>query len=323
MAIEFVAVVDGGASRTRCAILTRGGKQLSYAEAGASNYYGADSERTSQSLTEAVRAALKDAGLKSSDAACVSAGMASVSPNGNGATEIDLILSYLGFKRRIVRGDLVVAHAGAFDRGPGVIVIAGTGSSCFGISSQGKRLKIGGWGPVYSDEGSGYHIGRMALNAAAKAYDGYGQATSLVDLISQHLKISDFCQSLDWVFRGQPTARQLASLAEVVQKAATEGDAVATAIMVQAGEDLAAMAIYTLQKLLVDDPQAKVSYAGGILSSCDIVRETFITAIRRAMPNAEVIPPRYPPYIGAFLLACAELGWTVGHSLAINSDFQK
>ena len=211
---EFVAAVDGGASRTRCAIFTRDGRQLSYSEAGGSNYYGANLEQTSHALTTAVTEALNHAGVSASDAACVTAGMASVSPDGEGAAELDPVFERLGFAQRTVVGDLNIAHVGALDRRPGVLVIAGTGSSCLGIAADGKRLKIGGWGPTYGDEGSGYHIGRMALNAAAKAYDGYGPPTKLVKYISQALAISDFRDSLDCVYRRQFSACQVAGLAE-------------------------------------------------------------------------------------------------------------
>jgi glucosamine kinase len=158
---EFVVAVDGGASRTRCAILTHDGGQIGYSESGASNYYGSNFEQTSQALTAAVTAALNDAGVFAAEAACATAGMASVSPEGEGAAEADLVLERMGFARRQVVGDLIIAHAGALDRGPGVMVIAGTGSSCIGIAADGRRLKIGGWGPTYGDEGSGYHIGRI------------------------------------------------------------------------------------------------------------------------------------------------------------------
>jgi glucosamine kinase len=306
---EFIAVVDGGASRTRCAILDRDGQQVSYCESGASNYYGSNFERTSQALTAAVARALKDAGACAADAVCVTAGMASVGPNGEGAEEADLVLERLGFTRRIVVGDVLIAHMGALDCGPGVLVIAGTGSSCIGIAADGRQLKIGGWGPAYGDEGSGYQIGRSALNAAAKAYDGYGPPTMLVDAISQALEISDFHHSLNCVYGRQFSTGQIAELAKAVHQAAAAGDAVATSILTDAAEALAAMAISTLQRLFAGEPSPKVSFAGNLIVSCDTVRKHFAESIRRAVPNSQVVPPHYPPYMGAFLLACAELGW--------------
>jgi glucosamine kinase len=315
MRSELVAVVDGGASRTRCAILDRDGRQISYSEAGGSNYHGFDFERTSQALTAAVTEALTDARTTASDIVCVTAGMASVGPGGEGAEEADLVLERLGFTRRKVVGDLLIAHAGALDGEPGVLVIAGTGSSCIGIAADGSQLKIGGWGPAYGDEGSGYQIGRSALNAAARAYDGYGPSTMLVEMISQALKITDFQQSLSCVYGGHLSTAQIAELARAAQQAADAGDAVATSLLINAAEDLAAMATSVVQRLFVQETSPKVSFAGSVLVSFETIQTHFAESIRRAVPHAQVLSPRHPPYFGAFLLACSELGWSrVAHS---------
>lgn len=307
---ELVAVVDGGASRTRCAILTRGGQQIAYAESGGSNYYGADPELTERALREAVTAALEKAGVTAVDVACITAGIASVNPDGKGAAKLEPVFERLGFARRTVVGDLNIAHVGALDRRPGVLVIAGTGSSCLGIAADGKILKVGGWGPAYGDEGSGYYIGRTALNAAAKACDGYGPPTMLVDYIGQALGISDFHDSLDFVYRRTFSASQMAGFAQAAQLAAAAGDAVANSILSSAAGDLATLAVFVVQRLFAADPSPLVSFAGSLLVSCDTMRSHFADAVHRAAPNAQVVAPRYPPYIGAFLMACSMLGWT-------------
>jgi len=312
---EFVVVVDGGASRTRCAILTRDGRQTGYAESGGSNYYGTDPELTEQALTQALTAALDEAGVVAGDAVCVTAGMASVSPDGKGAAELEPVFEHLGFAHPMIVGDLNIAHVGALDRQPGVLVIAGTGSSCLGIAADGRTLKIGGWGPAYGDEGSGYQIGRTGLNAAAKACDGYGPPTLLVEYICQALRISDFHDSSNFVYQREFTASQMAGLARTVQQAAAAGDAVANSILSVAAEDLATMAISVVQRLFSGEPSPSVSFAGSLLVNCDVMRTRFTDAVHRAVPNAKVMPPRYPPYIGGFLMACAKLGWMPGANL--------
>ncbi len=312
---EFVVVLDGGASRTRCAILARDGQQLGYDESGGSNYYGADLDLTEQALKDAVTAALKQAGLNAKDAVCVTAGIASVTPDGKGAAELDPVFERMGFASRAVVGDLNIAHVGALDRRPGVLVIAGTGSSSLGIAADGRMLRMGGWGPIYGDDGSGYQIGRAALNAAAKACDGYGPPTMLVEYICRALGISSFRDSPDLVYQRHFSVSEIAGLTRPVQQAATAGDAVANTILSAAAEDLATLAVSVLQRLFSGEPSPLVSFAGSLLASWDTMRTQFTQAIRRTVPTAQVIAPRYPPYIGAFLLACSTLGWTPGPNL--------
>jgi N-acetylglucosamine kinase-like BadF-type ATPase len=101
----------------------------------------------------------------------------------------------------------------------------------------------------------------------------------------------------------------MAGLAEAAQRAAAEGDAVAGSILATAAADLATMAISVLQRLFPEDSSPLVSFAGSLLVSCEAIRRPFTEGVLRAVPNAQVIPPHYPPYIGAFLLACSTLGW--------------
>ena len=73
-----------------------------------------------------------------------------------------------------VVGDMVIAMEAAFGGGPGVIVIAGTGSIAYGRNSAGQTARAGGWGFAISDEGSGHWIGRSAVAACMRAFDEAG-----------------------------------------------------------------------------------------------------------------------------------------------------
>jgi N-acetylglucosamine kinase-like BadF-type ATPase len=139
--------------------------------------------------------------------------------------------------------------------------------------------------------------------------------TTSDEFISRALEISDFHDSLDCVYRRQFSARQIAGLAEAATRAAAAGDEVASSILASAAEDLATMAVSVLQRLLPEEPSPLVSFAGSVLISCEAIRNRFTEAVQRAVPRAQVIPPRYPPFIGAFLLACSTLGWTPGPDL--------
>ena len=67
--------------------------------------------------------------------------------------------------------DAVIALEAAFGPGPGVIVIAGTGSVAYGRNVAGQTAHAGGWGFAISDEGSGHWIGRTAVSGVMRAYD--------------------------------------------------------------------------------------------------------------------------------------------------------
>ncbi len=85
----------------------------------------------------------------------IAAGLAGVDYDGSGEPEMRELFVDLGYKNSLIEGDMVMAHSGALAGDPGVLALAGTGSSVLGIGQGGERVKVGGWGPVFGDEGSG------------------------------------------------------------------------------------------------------------------------------------------------------------------------
>ena len=49
-----------------------------------------------------------------------------------------------------------------------VLIVSGTGSACYARNPNGKEIKVGGWGHLLGDKGSGYAIGLRALKAAPR-----------------------------------------------------------------------------------------------------------------------------------------------------------
>jgi hypothetical protein len=58
--------------------------------------------------------------------------------------------------------DYAIAHLAAFGGGPGVVLVASTGSAAFARGAGGREARAGGYGPLLGDEGSGFWLGREA-----------------------------------------------------------------------------------------------------------------------------------------------------------------
>jgi N-acetylmuramic acid 6-phosphate etherase len=82
------------------------------------------------------------------------------------------LLTSLRTERVAVTSDAVIAHAGALDGKPGVVLIAGTGVVALAIGADGALRTADGWGPWLGDEGGGAWIGTAGLRAALRALDG-------------------------------------------------------------------------------------------------------------------------------------------------------
>ena len=144
------------------------------------------------------------------------------------------LLASLRAERVAVTSDAVIAHAGALNGQPGVVLIAGTGVVALAIDADGALCTADGWGPWLGDEGGGAWIGAAGLRAALRAHDGRGPSTTLLDAARAR-----FGAPATWP--AQLTgAAALASFAPDVL--AAEGDAAALAIVNAAADALAATA---------------------------------------------------------------------------------
>ncbi len=157
----------------------------------------------------------------------------------------DAVLAALRAQRVAVTSDAVIAHAGALDGQPGVVLIAGTGVMALELDADGALRTADGWGPWLGDDGGGAWIGAAGLRAALRAHDGRGPSTTLLDAARARFGAPE-----TW-----PTqltgAAALASFAPDVL--AAQGDAAARAIVSAAAEALAATA-----RAIGDGPVAMV-----------------------------------------------------------------
>lgn len=313
--MEIVLAIDGGGSRTRCLAIDRQGQVVSKAQSGPSNHLLVAGDVVRRSLAEAIDQTLRSCRLDRDEVVCVSAGLAGVDFDGAGAPAMEELLRELGARRVVVNGDMVIAHAGALGMQEGVIALAGTGSAILGIGANGERVKVGGWGPVYGDEGAAYRIAQMSLRAAAREYDGRGPSTVLTKTLLGALGLREFRETVARVYVEGMETREIAALSSVAYEAAVAGDEVARAIFLQAGEELAESVAAAIRQLDFTGTEILVSYQGTVLEACTLVRESFGDALRGCFPNIAIVPPRYEPVVGAYLLGCQAVDWRVDENV--------
>ncbi len=135
--------------------------------------------------------------------------------------------------------DMVCGWAGSLAGADGVNVIAGTGSMTYGRRA-GAGVRVGGWGELFGDEGSGYWIGIRALRAFSKMSDGRAERGPLHDVLSRDLALDADIDLIGLVLHQWQGARQqIAALAPAVREAAISGDHRAQAILTDAAAELA------------------------------------------------------------------------------------
>lgn len=282
--------VDAGATRTRAVAVSDDGTMTGSGETGPANPHNIGPGPAAAEIGRAIRDASPD-----EQPEVLVAGVAGVE-DPELQRELRYALEALQPAREIrLYSDFAIALDGAFLGGPGVIVIAGTGSVAYGRNARGEEARAGGWGHLVDDLGSGYDISRRALHAVIRAYDGRGQPTALSQMLQEAVEV-ETPPLLIAAVRRMDHAR-IASLARIVVKSADGGDAVARMIIRNAASELAAMATAVWQRLNLDE-ETPVAPVGGLFADSRI-RKAFAASLARKCPQAVVGPPRLPPVAGA------------------------
>ena len=304
--MSVILAVDGGGSRTRCVAFDDAGNALGSGESGPSNHLLVELSTVAASIKEAISDALTAANKTRGDVSLVAAGLAGVDYDGSGESEMRELFRDLGYEKTLIEGDMVMAHAGALAGEPGVLALAGTGSSVLGISAKGSRVKVGGWGPVFGDEGSAHRIGQSALRAAASDFDGRGPKTDLTGAIIETMGLNSFEESVKAIYIKGMEPREIARLSKTANAVAEAGDEVARRIFETAGIELAACVAAAVVRLAADG-EILVSYEGSVITSCGLMRDSFCQHLLAEFPSVTIVPPRFSPVVGAYLLGRTKL----------------
>lgn len=301
---ELVLALDGGQTSTLAVIADLSGRLLAAGLGGPCNHFvePGGPERFRRALEESIGQAKQALGLGRVRFACACFGC----PTG-GAEGRRIIDSLVEAETFAFVGDQVTAFLAAHAGQPGVVVISGGGSVAYGEDGAGRTASVGGWGYLMGDEGSGYDIARRALSAATRGSDGRGPQTALTQTIPRFLGYADLRALHRGIYSFAVTRDQLASLATPVGRAARRGDAVARAILAQAGRDLAEAAVAVVRQLGLPAPRASI--VGGVAQSGRWLWEPFGEALQAKVPGVRVVRPRFQPAVGAVLAAYRALGF--------------
>ncbi|MEO8725474.1 MAG: BadF/BadG/BcrA/BcrD ATPase family protein [Acidobacteriaceae bacterium] len=193
-------------------------------------------------------------------------------------------------------GDHVVAHRAAFPDGVGVIVIAGTGSVCYGRNVRGIEARAGGHGPVVSDEGSASWIGREAVRRVLRAHDRR-QTLPLLQAIVDYWELKDIKALVGHANR--IAAAEFAALYPAVSRAAELADELALALLRDAATELAQLAEIVAQRIGIEE----IALAGGTADASARLRREFATAVKLLIPHANIRSGSVNPAEGALRIA--------------------
>ena len=295
--MKFIAGIDGGGTKTIVICSDLNGKILKEHKFGPFNVNSIGKEGFA-ALMEEICAFLQEMGQCA--ALCIGAAGCS---NPSMQEVVKAAMERAGIANWKLVGDHEIALSGALEGKPGICLGVGTGTFCFGKNDNGESLRTGGWGHLIGDEGSGYALGRDALSAVTRHWDGYGEATSLTRAVKEEMKLDTHEKLVAYVYGNDKSA--VAAFSRIVEREAKAGDAVANAILRNNAKALARQAAATAKHLQMERGEAVL--LGGLVESDTVYRSFLQEAMMEFMPDFLCIVPKQTAAVGAVIMAGQQL----------------
>ena len=289
----FIAGIDGGGTRTRLEIRDTDNNLLRREVFGPFNL-NSIGEEAFRSLLGQVFESCGD--MTACASLCV--GAAGISNRKVGQIlreELDKVGFHGAYQ---LCGDQAIALRGAIDD-PGVAVIAGTGSICFGKNAAGQTARSGGYGHLIDDGGSGYALGRDVLSCAVRAVDGRGNSRGVLEAVYAQLQADRPEQIISFVYSPNTDKSAIARFSWIALEQAAAGDAGAQEILTRNAGELAQLVQTVQRKLGLEG--CRIAFLGGLLTGDNLYRQTVSEALS---PLGTVLVPEHDALWGA-----AQMAW--------------
>lgn len=313
--------VDGGGTKCLAVFTDRQGNVLGQGRGGSSNYHGIGKEGTIRELVSAINEAI--ANLHQSggntlvpyaeiEVECAVFALAGLDTEYDRLAITGLVKEVLTklplqIGHLIVENDGYAALLGATGGQPGILVISGTGSIIYGIDEQGRTARAGGWGHRVGDEGSGYWIGKQAVMAILKAYDGRGAGTRLREWVLPYLGMEQEEDLFNWMYGSAYSIEKVSRLSRAVGQAAAAGDKEAQRILTAAAHELFYAAAAVIRHLSFQRKPFAMIMQGGVLQHEGCVRDALMRKIEAYALHVQWDEARQEPIYGVTAMGLSYL----------------
>lgn len=288
----FIAGIDGGGTHTRLELRDMHNQLIRRAEFGPFNI-NAIGEEAFRALLQEVFAECGNM----ADCAAICFGAAGISnPKVGEILKEELTAAGFTGKWKLC-GDQEIALRGAMDT-PGIAVIAGTGSICFGKNAAGETARSGGYGHLIDDGGSGYALGRDVLSSAVRCIDGRVRLSGILAAVLEELgggpeKIVPFVYSPD------TDKAAIARFASIALEQAYRGDPEAWKVLHRGAQELSELVAAVQERLGLS--RCRIALLGGLLTSENPYRQVVAEKLTYL---GTVIPAAHDALWGA-----AQMAW--------------
>ncbi|WP_283136788.1 N-acetylglucosamine kinase [Rhizohabitans arisaemae] len=307
MTRRTILAVDGGNSKTDVLLLTEDGEVLATARGPAFIPQSAGVEAAIDVVADAVREIFADSPVPPAVDHVAAYVAGADLPSEEEALQAELMRRGFATEAEVGNDTLALLRAGA-SADWGVAVVCGAGINCLGRGPDGATARFPALGRISGDFGGGYGIGEEALWQAARAEDGRGPATALVEAVCALFGKGSVQDVSIAVHTGEIPAARLHELTPVLLAVAEAGDPVARSVRDRLADEVTVLGTVALGRLGLLGSPCEVVLGGGVLAA----REPgLMSAIEQRYavraPQAKLVVADLPPVVGAALLGLDRL----------------
>jgi N-acetylglucosamine kinase-like BadF-type ATPase len=288
--------VDAGGTATR-AVLSENGTAAGEAEGPGANATTLGVDDAADVIISTIRKALDRRRPAAIVVGAAGAGRAAVA-----ATLQNLLHSAFPDCRVAIRDDAVIALRAAIPAGPGIVLIAGTGSTAYAENGD-RRARIGGLGYLAGDEGSAYAMGMAAVRLYGRVLDGRAKPDETTELVARALNAPDRDAYVSALYDAPLVPSSIAALAPSIIAFAGKGNRVATKIVQQTAADLGDLLRDAARATGLMEASPRVALAGGLFAENSLLTYVLELRIINELPGASILRGGDGAAAGALRLA--------------------
>lgn len=306
---NYYLAVDGGGTKTDAVCADESGAVVGRGSSGPTNLTSTSVGAASFNLIEAIRQAIET--LPESPETkfpILVMGLAGIDTHPEyeeAYTIFNRSIEHYKIEKFILMNDSLVALENGTDNANAIIVIAGTGSICYGRNQSGATVKVAGMDYLLADQGSGYAIGRMVLREAVKSFDGRSPKSILEKLVCDYFKIESIANLKQVVYHPPLSKIEVADLAPLCVQAYEANDVVAKEILNKTILEIITMIKTVHSGLALNSTQFDLVLSGSI-TSIPYIKDSLSTTISTDFPSCKIIFPAGDPVFGALKIALRE-----------------
>jgi len=300
--MNYLIGIDGGATKSKCVVTDYEFNVINSCSGGPSNFLISTPVEAAENIADIIRKCFDKMQIGGDDIASIVVGAAGAGRKEDAAVLKSHLVEQLNTpsitsSKITVVSDAQISLEGAFSGEPGIILISGTGSICIGKNKQDDFFRVGGYGRLIGDEGSGFKLGQRVLSAALRSFDGRCLPTKLLSLVFEAMEVRDTNEIIKKVYHNN---YDIASLAPLVIEAAKENDETALNIVDEQTDELLLHVRSMLQ--LLNTSSCKLAGLGSLIARENIYSEVLTKKLIQAFPKLILQSPEHPPEIGAVML---------------------